>query len=145
MWLMKRVLAVLLPVVALSGCMTADPTAAGSSSPPTNPSNPVIETFTGTVQPQGHDVHPFTITLSGGTLAVTLTSVAPNIAMGLSVGTWDGATCTTLQNGTTIATAGTAPQLSGQVNLGSYCVIVADALTGAQTGPVTYSLTVSHY
>jgi len=112
-----------------------------------SPTNPTVETFTGTVQPQNKDVKPFTILLSGGTLAVTLTSATPNIPMSLSVGSWDAptSTCTAIQNGTTIATAGGAPQLQGQVNLGNYCIIVADALTGAQTGPVVYSVTVSHY
>ena len=143
---MKRAFSVVLCLVAATGCQTSDPTTSGSSVP-MSPTNPTVETFTGTVQPQNKDVKPFTILLSGGTLAVTLTSATPNIPMSLSVGSWDRptSTCTAIQNGTTIATASGAPQLQGQVNLGNYCIIVADALTGAQTGPVVYSVTVSHY
>jgi hypothetical protein len=141
---MKRALSALLCLAAFSACQTSDPTTSGSSVP-TASTNPTVETFTGTVQPQGKDVKPFTILLSNGTLAVALTAATPNIQMSLGVGSWDGTTCTALQNGTTLATPSAVPQLTGQVNQGNYCVIVADAMTGAQTGPVAYSVTVSHY
>ena len=140
---MRQVLAVLLCLTALSACETTDPTT-NTTSLPTSPTNPTIETFNGTVQAQGKDIKLFTVSLSGGTLAVTLTTVTPNIQMSLGVGTWDGTTCTLLQSPSLVGAAA-APQLEGQVNLGSYCVVVADALTGAQTGPVTYSVTVAHY
>ena len=73
---MKRALSLVFCFVAASACQTSDPTTSGSSVP-TTPTNPTVETFTGTVQPQGKDVKPFTIAFSGGTLAVTLTSTVP--------------------------------------------------------------------
>jgi hypothetical protein len=143
---MKRTLPLLglVWLAAFSGCQTNDPTTSGSSVP-TTPTNPIVETFAGTVQAKSKDVKQFTIALSGGTLAVTLTSANPSIQMSLGVGTWDGTNCNVLQGGTLLATPSSAPQIQGQVNLGNYCVIVSDAMTGVQTGAVTYSVTVSHY
>src|SRR5215831_14529400 len=104
----------------------------------------VTENFTGTVAVGGSDTHTFNVAASGQ-LNVTMTSAGPpsTIFMGIGVGTPNGATCTTLTNGSVVAPAGTTAQLSGTISAGSYCVSVSDV--GNATGPVNYALTVTHF
>ena len=132
--------AVALAVSAVA-CDTADPTT--SSAAPTTAVPPTVETFTGTVAAGSKDVKSFNVLLTGGTLTVTLTAAGPpsSIAMALGVGNFADSTCTLITS--VPAQASTAPQLSGAVSAGAYCVVVADS--GAQTGPVTYGVTVTHY
>jgi hypothetical protein len=122
-------------------CDTADPTT--SSAAPTTAVPPTVETFTGTVAVGSKDVKPFNILLTGGTVTVTLTAAGPpsTIAMALGIGNFAGSTCTLIQS--VPAQASTTPQIAGTANAGAYCVVVSDS--GAQTGPVTYAVTVAHY
>jgi hypothetical protein len=111
---------------------------------PTTPAPVTTERFAGTLGLNEKAVHPFTIALSGGLLTVTLTAAGPpaTIPMGLAVGTSDGTNCTILTNGSVTTPAGAAPQLSGTLNGGKYCVQVSN---GNQAAPVTYAVTVTHY
>jgi hypothetical protein len=122
----------------------------GSTTSPTvvTPANPTVvtETFTGTVQIGGTNVHTFTVN-APGTLSVTMTAAGPpaTITMGLGIGNPSASgTCVFLSGGTTQATASTTtPQLSGSLaTSGVYCVAIGDI--GNAAGPITYSLTVSH-
>jgi len=104
------------------------------------------ETFTGTVQPLGTNVHNFTVT-TPGQLSVTMTQAGPpaTISMGLGVGNPNAAgNCIFLSGGTTTATASTTTaQLSGTLTAsGAYCVAIGDI--GNAAGPIAYSITVSH-
>ncbi len=147
------VLAVVGPLAACSGSSTSPTTTTT-----TNTSvNPTSELFTGTVGIPVNGTlqsaaNPFTVTLSGGTLTVTMTSAVetfpdgsllPTVTMGLSVGTWANNTCTPITNAFTTAQGGSVPQLSGTVNSGNYCVQVSDVTN--QLGPVNYAVAVTHY
>ena len=130
-------------LLALAGCTTEDPTA--TTNIPTTPTNPTVDSFSGTVAVKSQDVKPFNILLSGGTVSIALTSVSQaGAVMGVGIGQWDGTTCSLFSNGTRSIGASAAPQMSfNQVPLGRYCVAVSDV--GGQTDTVTYTLTVSHY
>jgi len=139
------VVAVLIAAAA-AACDTADPTL--TSTTPTTPTNPTVDTFTGTVAVGSSDSHNFAVLLNGGTIGITLTAAGPpsNVTVGLGVGSPSGGVCAPFQNFAIATTAGTAPQLSGQANAGTYCVEVFDVGgTAALTGPVTYSVSVAHY
>jgi hypothetical protein len=75
---------------------------------------------------------------------VTLTAASPPPAvfMGLGVGSRNGTACDYFQNFTTITAPGTAAQLTGNLQPGNYCVGVND--TGNATGPVSYTVIVTH-
>lgn len=122
-------------------------TACGSSTPvDTTPTpTPVVrtETFTGSVDVMGVDIHPFTLAATGQ-VDITLTAAGPpaTIQMGLGVGVPSGTTCPLLTGGVTVVAAGTAPQLSGTIPAGPYCVEVFDV--GNQLASITYTVTVTH-
>jgi hypothetical protein len=130
--------------VLAAACTQSTPTSSTLGLNPTTPTQ-TTQTFTGTVQVQQSDVHPFTVTQQGE-VDVTLTAAGPppTIYMGLGIGSWDttSSACTLFSTGTTQTPAGTAPQLSGTAPAGAYCVEVFDI--GNQAGPVTYTVTVAH-
>ena len=139
---MKRALPVAIAcLVAALGCQSNS----DQTQLPTTPTEGTTETFSGTVNVGGESINPFTIALSGGLLTVTLTAAGPpsTVEMGILVGTWDGTACTQVTGGTVITRAGTAPQLSGNVNAGRYCVRVFDP--GNLSAPVTFAVSVVHY
>jgi hypothetical protein len=139
---MRRILAAVILVVTAAGCGSSS----SDTSTPTGPTaNVTTENFSGSVDPGGKTFNPFSITLSGGQVNVTLTSAGPpsTIYMGLGVGTYADSNCTLLSNGSVVTQAGTTAQLSGTLNAGSYCVMVFDA--GNQVSTVNYAVTVNHY
>ena len=101
------------------------------------------ETFTGTVSVAGSDFHTFTAAQTGE-IDITLTAAGPpaTIFMGLAIGTVAGTTCTHLSGGAVNTPAGTAPQLTGTANAGTYCIDIYDV--GNQTGSITYTVAVAH-
>lgn len=111
---------------------------------PTTP-DPVIttETFTGTVTVNGSATHPV-FTGATGSVVATLTSLgeAPPAKVGFSMGTLSltGVCNIVLKNDSAVVNSA----LTGTVSTlqGSLCVSVYD--TGALTGPVDYTFTVSH-
>lgn len=120
--------------------------AGGCNLPPgsTSPSDSTTTTmFSGSLTPGGAPVF-FTFTAGAGPVAVTLTGVNPatTSGIGLGVGTPNGTTVCTLTNFTTSAVASTTPQISVEEAAGSYCVQVYDP--GNLTGPLTFTLSVSH-
>lgn len=135
-------------IVALSAACSG-----GSSTLPTAPTattttptgSATVESFDGTVDVGGSDVHPFTVTQASSPVSVTLTVAGPppTIYMGLAVGTLANGACTALTGANVLVQAGTGAQLSGSANAGSYCVDVYDA--GNQLVQITYTVTVSHY
>jgi hypothetical protein len=120
--------------------------ACGSSTPLVVPT-PVVtlttETFTGSVDPLGADFHPFAVA-QNGEVDVTLTAAGPpaTIQMVVGVGQPSGTSCAILTNGATLTAAGTAPQLTGSLPPGSYCVQVSD--NGNALSTITYTVTVAH-
>jgi len=111
---------------------------------PTTP-DPVIvtETFTGTLTVNGGQTHQF-FTSATGAVTATLTSlgdVPADQAVGFSMGTMAGSTCTiVLANDQAVVTS----VLTGTVSTlqGALCIRMYDV--GKLAGPVDYTFTVSH-
>ncbi len=130
-------------LVAASACTTDDPTV--NTNIPLVPTQPVVETFSGTVAPGGKDEKVFSIVQGNGGLDITLTSLNPPVVIGLGAGSWDPvAGCTLGTNATRNVTPGTSPQLSFTgVPVGQYCVRVFDV--GTLTATASYTINVAHY
>ena len=136
----------------LLSAMTALTAACGSTTTPTTPT-PVAttETFTGTLNPASANVHSF-ITLTGGTVSATLTTVGPDPAqsVGFSLGTYNstlGICTVVLDNPAAIQAAVFNATAS---TTGFYCVRmydngnVATAVTNGTAQNFTYTVTVKH-
>ena len=132
-------------LAAASACTTDDPTAVTSI--PLIPTNPNVDTFSGTAPVGGRDTKVFSVLLSNGGLDITLTATSQPVVAGLGAGTWDGTTCTLGTNATRNVSAGSTPQLSfTQVPTGDYCVQVFDPGTPSSfPSPVNYTVNVAHY
>jgi hypothetical protein len=140
--MMRYTLLLALPLALfVSGCNKSDDT-------PTSPSAPtgplVSETFAGTVAPLGQSFHPFNVAETSA-ISLQLTAAGPpsTIYMLMSLGAVSGSSCTALSNATVLAQASASPQLSGDIDPGSYCVILGDA--GNQSETVSYTVIVNHY
>ncbi|MSO62725.1 MAG: hypothetical protein EXQ50_11650 [Acidobacteria bacterium] len=102
----------------------------------------VTETFTGTLNINGAATHSFS-TFATGTVTATLTSLGedPPAAVGLSMGTMSGSTCSlVLTNDRAVVTSivtGTVTTL-----VGSLCVRIYDV--GSLTASVPYEIRVEH-
>ena len=116
----------------------------GDDPVPTNPDPPaqISETFIGTINLLGADMHTFT-TQQTGQATATIDSLAPdsNARVTFMFGTWNGSYCS-VEFVTDEATTGTrfVGNASGP---GAFCVRISDI--GKLTGPTTYSITVSHF
>jgi hypothetical protein len=146
---MDGVKAHLLGIVAICALAAAGCSSGDSSSSPALSTTPtaglVAENFSGTVQPGSSDTHSFTIVLSNLTLSVDMTTAGPpaSIQMGLGIGQTVAGTCQLIAGGFGTYQASPAPQLSGTIGSGVYCVMVYDV--GNQTAPINYTLVVQHY
>jgi len=107
-----------------------------------DPSKNQMETFTGTVTPQGFTSHPFSVNKTGE-ISVKITALAPlnNVPLGIIWAQADsGGSCVAvIQSG--VANLG-IPAISGQIYSGNYCVLVYDL--GILSDPETYTVVVSH-
>jgi hypothetical protein len=121
-----------------------------STSNPTTPSSFLTtDTFTGTLMRNGAASYSFTVS-SAGTVTVTLNAVAdtvdpnapaPNV--GISLGTWDGASCS-VQTGIFSDTASVGASISGTVTgAGVLCARIYDPASFVGN-PLAYTLTVTH-
>ncbi|PYR95423.1 MAG: hypothetical protein DMF84_00965 [Acidobacteria bacterium] len=128
-------------------CAIAALAGACGSTTPTTPTTPtlVTDTFTGTLAQNGGVTHQFTIG-AAGTITATLTSVGPDSTktVGFSLGIVIGTACqAVLANDAAVQTK----SLSSSAQLGGsgFCVRVYDvgSIT-ADTGPFTYTVTVTH-
>ena len=116
----------------------------------------ITEVLTGTVAPQVGGVFQrtfktYVVGQGGGPVTVTLTSavqtrpdgtVQNSVTMGLGAGTVLNGVCVIAATAYLTTPPGTSPQLVGSLAPGTYCVEVSD-VTG-QTGPVAFSVTVTH-
>ena len=130
--------AVIAIAIAASACGS---TASSSTTTPTVART--TDTFSGTVAVGGRDFHSFTITATG-TVDVTLTATTPpsTIVMGLNIGIPGDSKCPAMAGASTLTAAGASVQLSGIASPGLLCVDVHDA--GNQSGPISYTVTVTH-
>jgi hypothetical protein len=131
--------------LALVAATAACGGASGDNSSITTPTgNLVTDTFTGTVPVGGLDSQNFTVT-TGGTVNATLVAAGPppTITMGFAIGT-PGTTgvCSLLSGAQVTTPPGSAAQLTGSLNAGTYCVAVVDV--GNAAGPIAYTVTVAH-
>jgi len=113
---------------------------------PTIPNPPTVtDTFAGTLTTNGATVYPFTVTAAvGGRVTATLDTLNPStVPIGMSLGTWNGATCTvTIDTPAAIQTSA----ISGTTStIASLCLRVYDASGTVPTDtPVNYSVSVVH-
>jgi hypothetical protein len=121
--------------------------ACSDSATPTTPTpTPITETFSGTVNPASAAVHSF-ITLIGGPVKATLTSVGPDATknIGFSLGTFNSTlnTCTVVLDN---PAALQAFEFNASAStIGSYCVRLYDNGNVTTDGvPYTYTVTVVH-
>jgi len=107
-----------------------------------------LESFSGTLEPQGISLHTFTVAQTGN-VQVTLIGVVPQlvpgpsapITVGLGIGTPSGlGTCLVLYQ--VSAQPGTAAQIIGTATAGPDCITIFDV--GNLTQPVNYTVTVAH-
>lgn len=127
-------------------CSTSLLTACGGDSTPTTPTiptptPPVTEVFTGQINRNGAATHPFRAGDSGS-VTVTLNTVLPEgiTAIGLSLGTWNGAACqTVIANDNAVAGASIIGTASTAGNL---CVRVYDV--GRIPDLASYEVSVLH-
>jgi hypothetical protein len=102
----------------------------------------VTQEFEGSLGINGARTHDFT-TNGSGQITVTLTELTPNSAaeIGMSLGTWNGATCQiVIARDRASQTAVVIGQAGGA---GSYCVRVHDA--GELRAPTDYKVRVVHF
>jgi hypothetical protein len=123
--------------IALACAACSDPAAPPA---PSVSGATVTDTFSGTLTVGGSNFHPVTVQQVSRFL-VTLTSVAPAAALGISVGTLGNGICAPLSSSPAVVPGGTAA-LSGTALAGSLCVTVFDV--GNLVEPVTYTISVAH-
>jgi hypothetical protein len=107
--------------------------------PTTGTPVPLTEVFSGTLGPNGAATHPFAAQ-AGGSVTVTLQELEPDTTIGLSLGTWNGASCQiVIANDTAVRQSSVIGTVSG---VGDLCVRVYDV--GILTGPASYTVSVLH-
>ena len=135
----RRVLASVVVAALAAAC--------SSTTTPTVLPNPnsITETFAGTLTKNGATTYSFAIAtpLQSTNVTATLTSVTPDdtIILGLSLGTWNGASCQViitndkaLEGSTVLGTVNTS---------GTLCVRVFDV--GGIADPLSYEIKVIHF
>lgn len=139
---MRRVLfRPFLALVALA--VTAAACDSGNPAPPTTPTPAptVTDTFTGTLTVNGAMTFTFSSAATGG-LTATLKTVTPDatIAIGFSVGVWNGTTCQiTLSNDNALQ----GSTILGSINgVGVLCARVHDV--GKLVEPTSFEITIVH-
>jgi len=135
----RRLLGAMLCAVAIGACNNNS--TSGTVSAPTT--TRTTETFSGTVQVGSSAFHSFPVA-QPGTTDVTLTTTSPSstVVMGLAVGTTGEGACTPLAGASTNVVAGSTPQITGLTTTGTLCVQIRDI--GQATGPVSYTISVTH-
>ena len=124
---------------AIAGCALAAPSAPSPSTP-----TRTTDTFEGSFKYQGSAAHPFTVT-EAGTVDVRVTTLSPltTMAIGASVGKWDGTNCTSVNIRNDNARVG-ATALTGTSEPGNYCVSLYDSGNVPSTWTVAYKVDVTH-
>jgi hypothetical protein len=121
--------------LAAAACSDPVPPAAPSVAPPT-----ITETFSGTLPVAGSSLQNVTVN-QVSKMTVKLTSVTPDAAVGIGVGTPSSGTCVLLDSRSPVS-AGSTVLLSGTALAGNLCVSLFDV--GNLTENVTYTIEVSH-
>ena len=145
----RQICALLLTAAATMGAAGCDDsnttTTTGGTTTPTGFT--VTETFTGTLEKNGAQSYSFS-TSAAGTVYVTLTTLSDPLgttvpAVGLSLGTWNGTSCS-VQTGIFTDSASTNASIAGTVTgTGFLCTRVYDPATRVGN-PLSYTITVVH-
>lgn len=135
----RKFLAIMLLAGALvtAGCDNEVENATGPAPP--NPTT--TDTFTGSINVNGAQTHTFPVVASGS-VTLTLSEVLPDpaIAVGLTLGTWNGISCASvIANDNAIQ--GNAV-IGGVTGAGTLCARIHDV--GKLTESLDYRLTVVH-
>ena len=137
---------VLLALVSLGTSACSDNTLSQLAAASTTTPQTFTDTFTGTLSQNGAFQHIFTIQTLGA-VTITLVNLSPNTTqiVGLSLGVWTGAQCSTSpQTGGASndqATAGSTITLNATA-AGNLCARLYDV--GFVTQPVFYTLQITH-
>ena len=109
---------------------------------PGTPPTSVTETVNNTITVNGAHTDPFTVSTIG-TVTAKITALAPDdtVTIGLSLGTWNGATCTLII--TNDAAALNTTVTGTAQTIGQFCVRVYDV--GKLTAPTDYSIDITHF
>ena len=135
-------------LVLLTAACSGSDTSTSTTAPSASALPAAVEAFSGTLQPQGTNLHTFTVAQTGY-VEVTLIGVVPQFAagpsapvtVGLGIGTPSGTgTCLVLYQ--VNAKAGSAAQIIGTATAGPDCLSIFDV--GNLTQPVNYTVTVAH-
>jgi hypothetical protein len=119
----------------------------GDDSTPTTPtttrrSSPVTERFASNLVVQGSAAR-IVSAIATGTLTATLTTVdQPSAVVGFAIGLRNANGTGCLVTKDVIVAAGSAPELSAQVDAGDYCVKISDR--GPLTTPMTFTITITY-
>jgi hypothetical protein len=125
-------------LVAASTVACTDETPAPIPTPTPPPTT--TDTFTDTLKVNGAFSYPFPV-VAIGSLTATLTSVSDaTIAVSLSLGTWNGASCQVVIANDKALQGAVVPATVTAV--GSYCVRISDV--GFIVDPVTFQISVVH-
>jgi hypothetical protein len=109
---------------------------------PGTPPTSITEAYTATITVNGANTQPFTVSTIGAVTA-KITALAPDdtVTVGLSLGTWNGATCTLIitndaavLNTTVTGTAQT---------VGQFCVRIYDV--GKLAAATDYTVEITHF
>ncbi len=139
-----KVLLLGLAILAMQAC--SDNTLSQLAAASTTTAAPQTDTFTGTLSQNGAFTHIFTITTLAA-VTVSITSLAPSSTqlVGLSLGVWNGTSCSTSPatggSATDVATAGSSITLNATA-AGNLCARLYDV--GYVTTPVLYTMQIIH-
>ena len=139
-----KVLLLGLAILATQAC--SDNTLSQLAAASTTAAAPQTDTFTGTLSKNGAFTHIFTTTTLGA-VTVSITSLAPDSTqlVGLSLGVWNGTSCSTSPatggSATDVATTGSAITLNATA-AGNLCARLYDV--GFITTPVLYTMQITH-
>jgi hypothetical protein len=141
---MRRVLVYALLLTAALGAVSC-----GDDDPPTSPdvTPPVslTEEVSGTLTINGAVTHPFVVQRAGN-ITATLTAVSgdPAPPLSVSLGTFNGASCTiVIANDNAVVGAATAVVVGTATATGNYCLRIVDPGTLKQA--VDYVVSITHY
>ncbi|HEY1306522.1 MAG TPA: hypothetical protein VGF24_23370 [Vicinamibacterales bacterium] len=120
--------------------------ACGSNNPTTNPDTPtltpVTETNSDTLTVNGGKTQPFTVTKAGTvTASVIALDPDPAVVFGLSLGTWNGSSCTLIVTNDSAALNVTVTGTAQAA--GSFCARIYDV--GKLTAATNYTLQITHF
>ncbi len=135
---MIRAVAIVALATGAAACDDPGPTAPIIDTPVVET---ITETYSGTLARNGAVTFPFAVSAAGAATA-SLAGILPDntVALGFSMGTWNGTTCNTVISNDN---AREFTQLVGSAgSAGALCLRIHDV--GRLSNPVTFTLTVVH-